>query len=562
MIDKTASIQVHSPQDVTLKGGFFMKRKSLIAAAILILCLGLLAGCGSQEKEKAEAADGVKCQNGNMIGTVNEGVSSYKGIPYAKAPTGDLRWKAPQDPDDSDEDVDAFDYGYSAIQTEWFSEAASKREQSEDCLTLNVWTASPNSDEKKPVMVFFHGGAYGWGGSGDPLYDGQSFVKAHDDVILVTANYRIGIMGFIDFSSVEGGSDYGDAPNLGLLDHVQALKWVKENIAQFGGDPENVTIFGESAGGGTTSLMLAMDEAKGLFKRCISESGSAALTYSKEDCQELTKTILEVSGAKNMKELAALSEEELKKINAAEIDDEGTTVNDLTNMPQRDGKVLPESLEELYAAYEKGAGKDVDLMIGTNKNEWNYWIGEMAVGDEEENYEAFQGWMAERFAGDKEAMSKKDRKTVDEFISLQSDKEEPWKTVEFYNDIAFRVPACIEAANHTKAGGKTYMYYWTYPSAIERYGACHAVELSYVFNNLQDTSFTGENPNKELAAKVQEAWVNFAKTGDPSIEGADWPQYNGDTRQTMIIGEEWKVEKDPLSKQRELIETLIKYDIK
>ena len=127
-------------------------------------------------------------------------------------------------------------------------------------------------------MVFFHGGAYGWGGSGDPLYDGQSFVKAHDDVILVTANYRIGIMGFIDFSSVEGGSDYGDAPSLGLLDHVQALKWVKENIAQFGGDPENVTIFGESAGGGTTSLMLAMDEAKGLFKRCISESGSAALT--------------------------------------------------------------------------------------------------------------------------------------------------------------------------------------------------------------------------------------------------------------------------------------------
>ena len=128
-----------------------MKRKSLIAAAILILCLGLLAGCGSQEKEKAEAADGVKCQNGNMIGTVNEGVSSYKGIPYAKAPTGDLRWKAPQDPDDSDEDVDAFDYGYSAIQTEWFSEAASKREHArlEDCLTLNVWTASPNSDEKE-----------------------------------------------------------------------------------------------------------------------------------------------------------------------------------------------------------------------------------------------------------------------------------------------------------------------------------------------------------------------------------------------------------------------------
>lgn len=534
-------------------------------AAITIICMiGLLfmVGCDQSENPTiSEVPDSVKCTNGNMIGKVENDIFSHKGIPYAKAPVGELRWKAPEKPEPGDEDFDASEYGYTAIQTEWFSEEASYREQSEDCLTLNVWTSSPNEETKKPVMLFFHGGAYAWGGSGDPLYDGQNFIEAHDDIVFVTANYRLGMMGFVDFSSVEGGEAFADAPNLGLLDHIKALEWVNENIAAFGGDPDNVTIFGESAGGGTTSLLMIVDEADGLFKRCISQSGSVALTSSKEDCRFQTELIMEISGAKSMADLMAMSEEEIKELNATEIDDEGTTLNDLFNMPQRDGRLLPDTVEGVYEAFSN-RDTDVDYMTGTNKNEWNYWIGEMVTGDPETDYEVFTEWMKERFDGDVANMDAEDQALIDEFIALQTDKESPWDIVEFYNDIAFRVPACIEAANYAAAGGNVYMYYWEYPSAINRYGACHAVELSYIFNNLENTIFTGDNPNRELAVKAQEAWVNFAKTGNPSIDGMEWPKYDSKTRATMSIDKEWSVVNDPLKSQRELVEKLIKYDIK
>lgn len=538
-------------------------QKKLFQLLLVLLAILLVVGCRPQDagEDLSGLAVPVKCTNGNMIGKVENGISSYKGMPFAKAPVGDLRWKAPVAPDPSDEDFDASDYGYTAIQTEWFSEEASYREQSEDCLTLNVWTSSPNTDDKKPVMVFFHGGAYAWGGSGDPLYDGQNFAEAHDDVVFVTANYRLGIMGFIDFSFIEGGEDYGDAPNLGLLDHIKALEWVQENIAAFGGDPENVTIFGESAGGGTTSLLMIIDEADGLFKRCISESGSVALTSSKESCRFQTEMMMEISGAETMADFLAMTEDDLKELNASEIDEYGTTINDLLNMPQRDGKLLPDSVEGLYEAYAK-RNPNVDYMTGTNRNEWNYWIGEMVTGDPETDYEVFTEWMTERFEEDVANMDEEDQAIVEAFMALQADKEYPWDIVEFYNEIAFRVPACMESANYADAGGKTFMYFWEYPSAIDKYGACHAVELSYVFNNLDNEIFTGPNPNPALAKMVQEAWVNFAKTGDPSIDGIKWPEYNRETRSTMIINSEWSVAHDIMKEQRELVEKLIKYDIK
>lgn len=538
------------------KGKYFV-----LVVGMLLLFSMVFAGCGGSDNEGSESDTAVMCQNGNMVGTVKNDVHSYKGVPYAKPPVGELRWKAPEAPDASDEDVDASDYGYSAIQTEWFSEAASQREKSEDCLTLNIWTKSPNTEDKKPVMVFFHGGGFGWGGSGDPLYDGQNFVEEHDDVILITANYRLGIMGAIDFSSVEGGEDFKEAPNLMLLDYVQALKWVQENVSQFGGDPDNVTIIGESAGSANVAFLMIMEQAEGLFNRCISESGSANLTSSKEECQELVETILDVAKVSTVDELMALSEEEIIKINETEIDEDGTTVNDLCNKPQRDGYILPDTVEGVYEAFGNESSKNIDYLVGTNKNEWNYWIGEMAVGDEEENYEVYKGWMEARFERDTDKMTPEDKAVAEEFIAKQTDKEEPWKTTEFYNDMAFRVPSTTIAKNHFDAGGNTYMYYWEYPSSIKRYGACHAVELAYVFNNLQETVFTGENPSEELAKQTQEAWVNFAKTGNPSRESIEWPQY-GEDRTTMIINEEWKIEKDPLSEQRVMIEKLINYGIK
>ena len=280
----------------------------------------------------------VTCSNGTFIGKEKNEVCSFKGIPYALPPVGKLRWKPPVPAEKDGGTYEAFYFGKSGIQTDAETERASLYVQGEDCLTLNVWTSDKTETEGKPVMVFIPGGAYGWGGSADPLYDGQKFIEAYPDVVLVTVNYRIGLMGFIDFSAVKGGEEYSHSGNLGLLDQICALQWVRDNIRGFGGDPKNVTLFGESAGGGSVSLLPLIDEAKGLFRRVIAQSGSIALTFSREECQSLTAKLMEETKAKTMEDLLALTEEELMELNKE--------LNDYNNFPERDGVTVPEDIPE------------------------------------------------------------------------------------------------------------------------------------------------------------------------------------------------------------------------
>ena len=513
----------------------------------------------------------VMTKNGNMKGTYKNGVSSFKGVPFAKPPVGELRWKKPVAPDPSTKDVDATEYGYAAMQSLWHSEGASFHEQSEDCLTLNIWTKSANDKKaKKPVMVFIHGGAHGWGGTTDSLYDGQKFVEANgDDVLLVTVNYRLNMLGFIDLSSVPGGENYPDAPWLGLYDNIRALEWIQENITQFGGDPDNVTIFGESAGGAQVSLLPVMDEAAGLFHKVIAESGSVNLTDSVEDCQELTQIILEKTGAKNMDDLVALDEKQIKELVDYTLNygDEG-----VYNFPMRDGKVLPLTNKELQEAYAKSPAKDIIYMCGTNENEWNYWFGEMTGKDVEgalptqEDYDIFW-YLYNDSVNEMIEAGDEDMALFKQKLEARGITESIYQTCQYINEVIFRIPAISSAENHA---GKTYMYYWKQPSTIVGhydaldidvpYGACHAIELAYVLNNLDQTVFCGPNPDPALAKKVQEAWVSFAKTGTPHVEGEpDWPEYDKDTRATMVINntavnEHWTVENDPLGDEREIFQ--------
>jgi para-nitrobenzyl esterase len=257
--------------------------------------------------------------------------------------------------------MQAYYNGKSPIQTEWPSEQASYYRQGEDCLYLNIWKNLDDGTAAKPVMVFFHGGSYGWGGTADPMYDGKTFVSKQPDIILVTIGYRVGLMGFVDLSYFEGGEAYPDAPNLGILDQIEALRWIKKNIAAFGGDPKNVTIFGESAGGGSVSLLPVISQAKGLFRRVIAESGSVALTFSKEECREFSKRLMSAAKTKSVKKLLSLSEAELLKVNEK--------VNDYNNFPQRDGRIIPLNP---YEPYINGDTADVDILIGTNSHEMNY----------------------------------------------------------------------------------------------------------------------------------------------------------------------------------------------
>ena len=177
-----------------------------------------------------------------------------------------------------------------------------------------MWVNTKNKTEGKTVMVFIHGGSYGWGGTSDPIYDGYNLVNKFSDIILVTVEYRLGLLGFIDFSSVKGGEEYKTSGNLGLLDQICALKWVQKNIKNFGGDSKKVTIFGECAGGGSVSLLPIINGTEGLFKRVIAESGAINLSYSKKEDKLLTENLLKKAKKNNMKDLINISEENLKKL--------------------------------------------------------------------------------------------------------------------------------------------------------------------------------------------------------------------------------------------------------
>ena len=485
----------------------------------------------------------VKCKNGNFIGKRKNDVCVFKGIPYAQPPVEDLRWKAPIEPLDSDDTYEAFEYGDSAVQYEWFSELASYNKKSEDCLTLNIWTGSTDVSAKKPVMVWIHGGAYMLGGSSDRMYDGQNFAEAHKDIVFVTINYRLGMMGFIDFSKVEGGEEFPDSQNLGLLDVIQALKWIKNNIKNFGGDSENITIFGESAGSVTVGALMIMEEARGLFHKGIQQSGPVikGITLgTREKSQKFAAKVMELSGCKNMKELMALSTEELQNLETEyQISDYGCgAIVDDIHVPSAGEDALAQSW-----------GSEVDLIIGTNADEQVYSVNECGGIDK------FKDYTLERFNHAMTIIADEFKPNVEKFFNLHYGKEEIWKFIALVTEYNYRMPSIIEADLREKHKGKTYMYYWNIPSnsADYYYKACHAVELAYVFNNLDNTIFCGEGAKQLNADRVQEAWVNFAKTGNPSIDGAEWPEYKPDTRITMVIDEQWHTERDLLKRHTDLI---------
>lgn len=483
-----------------------------------------------------------KCANGCYVGKEKDGILCFKGIPFARPPVGALRWKAPEAPENSDEIREAYYFGKSPVQAPWYSELASCYPTGEDCLYLNIWTAR-NRESKKPVMVFIHGGAYGYGGTSDPLYDGLNFVKANPEVLLVTIAYRVGVMGFIDFSEVDGSEGYEDSCNLGLLDQIRALQWIRENIASFGGDPDNITLFGESAGGGSVSVLPVMPTAKGLFRRVIAQSGSVALTFSREEAKQFTRLFLKKTGAGNMQELLALSEEDIYQANLP--------INEKNNFPVRDGRIVP---EDLYAAYERGDSAWVEMICGTNRDECRYWIGEMggiipyAVG------------IPLLFENQCKLFEKADSEAAREYYD-HGQGSVWWRLTEFENDIIFRVPAQQQLLLHAKNGGTAYHYFWTFPSAIPHYGACHAVELSSVFGNLQETIYTGKNINSALADEVQRMWVRFAMCGDPSTGSHLWPRYSVKSRKTMVLGEKISIKENLFSRRTAIIEKLLKYGI-
>ena len=494
----------------------------------------------------------VTCNNGIFVGKKTKNVISFKGIPYAKPPIGNLRWKDPVLAENNNKIYQAYYFGKSCIQTEWQTQYASYYPKGEDCLHLNIWVNENNISTNKAVMVFFHGGSFGWGGTSDPLYDGYNLIDKFSDIILVTVDFRLGLLGFINFSSVPGGENYKTTNYLGLLDQICALKWIQNNINKFGGDPKKVTIFGQSSGGSSISLLPLIEGSEGLFKRIISQSGPLSLTYSPDQCKSLIENFLEKSGGKNMEDLVSISEAKIKEINEE--------INDYANYPERDGINLP---LDLYEGYKSGKGKDIDMLLGTNKDEVRHWIKSMGYYSNLISGEfIYKHGMPALYETDIRTLSDEDKEYVREFMHIQNPYQKRiWKITEFYTEIVFRTPMNKMAEYHSEAGGNTYLYLWTYPGEDETLGACHNIELSYIFNNLQETLFTGNKVSPELANKAQEMWINFARTGNPSTSEYNWEKYDSNTRKTMFIGEQIKMVEDYKGEQRELIEPLLNYYI-
>lgn len=539
-----------------------MKKKFIsIICAVSMCSLTLLAGCGSSgEAENTEVTNPVKitCENGVMLGKTENKVTSFKGVPYAQQPLGDLRWKAPEAPKQSSEEVECYDFGNTALQYEWPTEPASSSPKGEDCLTLNIWEAegANAANEAKPVMVFFHGGAYGWGGTTDPMYDGQNFVEANDDVILITCNYRLGLMAWADFSQIEGGEEYTDI-NLGIRDQIASLQWIRNNIKQFGGDPENVTIFGESAGAWSTTALTISPAAQGLFKRAIAESGVIPIG-DREDAQEFADYIMEASGAKNMDELLDISAEKWVELDGTE------WIADECCGAVADGEIIPYE-EDVEQCMSTAISNGVQLLLGTNNDEWNYFQEDMEGDNEKDKFNAWVSGMNDMWKEAYDDADDEGKAALNELIDYELDQvpaeyagnkrikkalaksafiTESWR----YEHLNF-------ADRYADLGGDVRMYLWKVPSTKEEMykSAVHAVELAYVFNNLDEDIYAG-TVDKATAKKAQEAWTNFAKTGDPSIEEVEWTAYDSTDRNTMLIQKDgWKMASDPSKIPRELL---------
>lgn len=545
----------------------------------ILLAFLLVSACSDNNREPGKNDPVAICENGKFIGYIEDnGVLTFKGIPYAKAPAGELRWKAPQKVAASSETFEAKKFGPAALQSYDPSEVASQGELSEDCLRLNVWTTDMNYKAGRPVMVWIHGGSYGWGGVMDPLYEGKYLVAGYPDVVLVTISYRVNAMGFIDFSGVPGGEAFPDAPYLGIMDQQQALRWVRKNISVFGGDPENITIFGESAGGGSVSAHLVAEGSEGLFKRAIAMSGDLSLERTKAEYDAVGQAakLLAVSGCSDMAGLMALSKEQMLTALNTDIGEEGkegvgSELGSFNNYPMRgSGSILP---LDGYDALLKGASKDVDLMIGTVADEMRYWAYlQFNPKDPEGPLAHYHKWAREKV----EALKKlagaapienclADMTADYDAVDAEYDSIYPgiWKYTEILNEYSFRLGAITMAENHVAArgNGKTYMYYFAKgldfkgkpEEAYMNYlKACHACELSYAFNNLSMNNSGELDP--ELTAKFSSALVNFARTGNPDT-GDEFTvsQYDTQNRSTLCIDRDGSVRagNDPLKSQRE-----------
>jgi para-nitrobenzyl esterase len=483
-----------------------MGLKAACALAMTALVFGLAAAVHADSLT-------VKTEQGKATGkTINEGkVKAFLGLPYAAPPVGDLRWKAPDPPAKWKGERDATKFGAYCAQNHVFDDMVFQDSgPSEDCLFLNVYApAEATNKSKLPVMFWIHGGGYSGGGSNEPRHNGD-FLPLKG-VVLVTINYRLGVFGFLATSDLAKEAN-GAAGNYGLMDMVAALQWVKANIKNFGGDSDNVTIFGESAGSFAVSTLMAVPSAKGLFAKAIGESGGAFSDVLPMDTLEAREKkddeFVATLGVKSLAELRALPTDKI--LDAVKAKRGGFP-------PDVDGKLLTEPVPETYAA---GKQAHVPLLAGWNRDEGSF------LGN---------GMTADKWKGRAAGMFK-DRAA--EFLSIYpgaTDEEAVESAGAFGGDsfIAFSTWRWLEA--HRKTGDSpVYRYHFELRALPSKFHpgsfAFHSDDIEYVFGTLDTRPGETVRPeDRKLSDEMMSYWTNFAKTGDPNGPGLPtWPKYGAD----------------------------------
>jgi para-nitrobenzyl esterase len=492
----------------------------------------------------------IEIEAGRIQGYIKNTISVFKGIPYAEPPIGDLRFDKPVLKESWNGVLDAFEYGPEVPQSiSPITPLPPPKQDEAHSLVLNIWTPGLEN-KKRPVMVWIHGGAFTTG-SGSRV--NVINLAKRGNVVLVTINYRLGPLANLVLPNVPG--------NLDMLDQITALKWIQKNIEFFGGNPKNITIFGESAGGQSVCILMAIPKAKGLFHKVIAQSGRALPQgYKLLERKRVTEWLLgELNlNSEDLEEFRKLSTEEILEASVKmrlKATSEGIYN---TFGPYIDGKTLP---EHPLKAIMKGFARDIELIIGTNLEEWKFFhmINPSFKEIEAERLSKLLK-RALQIAGE-------DEKIVDNIIKTYKESREennlpakPQDIIDaFITDSIFHIPAIKFAEAQSKHQINTYMYLFSWQSPFQggKYGAMHGLDIPFVFNTLiaQDGLFNPKRTEETemLSTRMMDAWTSFARTGNPSHKAiSQWPQYDINRRATLIFDKDIRIWEDPLYKEREM----------
>lgn len=469
----------------------------------------VLLSAGSPAAAEAPA---VRVVEGQAQGVDEDGVAVFKGLPYAAPPVGPLRWRPPQPPAAWAGVRDASAYGADCVQKRggWDS-TQSKLPVSEDCLTLNVW--APSKAAGLPVMVWIHGGGFTMGSGSQPLFDGGKLARR--GVVVVTLNYRLGRFGFFAHPALTA-EDAAALGNYGLMDQVAALQWVKRNIAAFGGDPDKVTIFGESAGGGSVIQHMLMKPSQGLFRAAASESGGGRDVWPTLAEAEQKGVAFAVKAGVPGADAGALAQ--LRGLPAKTVAGNLDLLSgepDTYSGPMIDGRLVTQRPSDGFAA---GRAAKVPFLVGANSNELGFipaiFLGPVTAA------------AAKQLGDDRDAVMKAYGSKAEYDARLAS-------------DLTFVEPARFLAAQTAGRGQPTWLYSFGYVPTAQRAsqkGAGHATELAFVFGNLGVLAKPATPEDEQAAALVGDYWTAFARTGDPNGAGRPaWPRYDAKTNRRLEI---------------------------